>query len=554
MSVVQGLQNLSLSTRVSRRSVSAPVVPPKQAADANLLADLRQARGRLLRLFDALQGLAELADVKTRFKLDLPDARSARGLGLDLTSTAATLVSTEEINASPMSFDPFGPDWAGASNALITLGGEYNGANGTDTLTIEARRTGLRGTNNLRLWVNDSLGNRVTNLDIRSTDPPDLQYELGNGLFLTLGAGSTVSFDTASFSVSDTIGAVVNPDNPLGGLRNSNPNLQFGTTPIVDGAFSVNGQSISVSTNDTINDVISRINASAAGVTATFDTATESIDFAQNTPGSLPTIELTDDTSNFLAATKLADAIVTSGIDPDDEKRLADVAAFSAVSAGDILINGQSIGIDPSSDSLATVLDSINTSAAGVTASFDRATQQVLIEANEPDSPVELDSNGTSLFPALFIPEGRVDPEARSNGISRSRSYRIADAAEDAFAELAALFRDSTFRDDGKNAARFRAPLESALRSAFGSATTADIYGLVRDDSDAARQRGDFVSIDRRIFTRNLQLRGDEVKSFLGSRDGKTGLLPGLLRSTRQALNVVNSALGISGSFIDTRA
>ena len=132
-------------------------------------------------------------------------------------SSCTVRVSTEEINASPMSFDPFGPDWAGASNALITLGGEYNGANGTDTLTIEARRTGLRGTNNLRLWVNDSLGNRVTNLDIRSGDPPDQQYELGNGLFLTLGAGSTVSFDTASFSVSDTIGAVVKPDNPLGG-------------------------------------------------------------------------------------------------------------------------------------------------------------------------------------------------------------------------------------------------------------------------------------------------------------------------------------------------
>ena len=554
MSVLQSLQNLSFATRVNGPTVSRPASQTAPAIDPVLLADFRQARGRLLKLFDALQQLADAAGVETRFKLDLPDAQSSGSLGLDLTSLAATLISTEEINASPMSFTPFGPDWTGASDALVTLGGEYNGANGTDTLEIESRRTGTRGVDGLRIWVNDSTGTRIANLNIAATDPLDQQYDIGNGLFLTLGAGSTVNFDTATFDVFDAVGAAVNPDNPLGGLRNSNPNLQFGMAPVVDGAFTVNGESINVSTADTINDVIARINTSAAGVTASFNAITESIDFIQNTEGSIPTIALADDTSNFLAATKLAAALVAPGVDPEDEQLLQDVGAFSSVSAGDVLINGQSIAIDPSADSLVTVLDRINASSADVTATFDEASQQVLIEANDGATVLELDSNGTNLFSALLIPEGRVDPEAQSNGVSRSRSYRIADAAEAAFEELAALFRDKSFAGGAESAAPFRATLESALRSVFGSSMRGDLFGLMLDGGDNARKRGDFATVDRREFVRNLQLRGDRVQEALGSIDGESGLLPGLLRATQQALNLVNSTLGISGTFVDTRA
>jgi len=468
MSVLQSLQNLSGTVRVNGPSISPRAVRAAPAVDPNLLSDFRQARGRLLKLFDALQQLAELAGVETRFKLDLPDAVSQNGLGLDLSSLAATLASTEEINASPMSFTPFGPEWTGASDALITLGGEYNGANGTDTLTIESRRNGVHGVDNLRLWLNDSTGTRITNIDIPRTDPLDQQYDLGNGLFLTLGAGALVNLDTATFDVSDTVGAVVNPDNPLGGIRNSNPNLQFGTAPIVDGAYTVNGESISVSTADTINDVIARINTSAAGVTATFNSLTESIDFIQNTEGSVPTIALANDTSNFLAATKLAGAIVTTGVDPEDEQFLEDVAAFSSVSAGNVLINGQSIAIDPAADSLATVLDSINASPADVTATFDDATQQVLIEANDSATVLELDSNGTGFFGAINMLEGRLDPESVSNGISRRRSYEIADAAAAVFERLNRLFQDSTFVGRGANVGAFRSPFEGAVGAAFG--------------------------------------------------------------------------------------
>lgn len=552
MSVIQSLQNLSFTSRVSQPQQAPQGLKPYLSVEQAASIDFRRVRANLLDLYRRLEELAELADVDTRFKLDLPDARSTAGLGLDLTATAAALASTEEINASPMSFTPFGPDWTGASDALITIGGEYNGADGTDTLLLESRRNGTHGVNNLQIRVEDSQGNLITNVNIGRNDPLDQQYDLGNGLFLTLGAGSTINRDSTTLQVFDNVGAAVDPGKPLGGIRNNNPNLQFGMTAVVDGSFLINGQNISVATSDSINDVIDRINQSSAGVTATFNPIAEGIDFLQDTLGSIPTIDLQGDTSNFLQATKLSGAIVTPGIDPEDEKAFQDVAAFASVTNGDILINGQAISIDTANDSLSDVIDNINASSAGVVASFDSATQRVLIEATESASVLELDGNGTGFFSAVSIPEGRVDPEAVSRGVSRQRSYDIADATIAAFAELSSLFRDASFDGSTAEAGRFRGPLETAIRAIYGTDMSGEFFGLKFDGSNDARRRGDFASVDRDVLTKNLQLRGDSVQDILASRDGTSGLVYGLLVATTQALGNVNQALGISGTFVDT--
>ncbi|MDH3433399.1 MAG: hypothetical protein OEM60_06050, partial [Gammaproteobacteria bacterium] len=359
MSIIQSLQNLSFFGRIRPPEQATPGLKPYLAVEQTANTDYRRARTHLLSLYRSLEELAALADVDTRFKLDLPDARSSSGLGLDLTETAAALASTDEINNAPMSFTPFGPEWTGASDALITIGGEYDGSNGTDTLTLESRRNGTHGVANLLIRVEDSLGNIIRNIGIGRNDPLDQQYDLGNGLYLTLGAGDTSNQDSTTIQVFDNVGAAVDPDNPLGGIRNSNPNLQLGMPAIVDGSFQVNGANISVSTSDSINDIVDRINLSSAGVTATFDALTERIEFLQDSLGSVPTIDLQGDTSNFLQATKLDGAVVTAGIDADSNKVFDDVAAFGSLQNGDILINGKQIAIDTANDSLATVIAKI---------------------------------------------------------------------------------------------------------------------------------------------------------------------------------------------------
>ena len=554
MSVIQSIQNLANTASISRGTGTGSGLKPYQFVDVAQRNDLLRAQNRLLRLYRALESVAQVADVKTQFRFDITDARSATALGLDLTHTAATLTSSSEINASPMSFTPFGPDWSDGSDALITIGGEYDGSHGTGPLTFEVRRAGTRGVDDLRIRVEDPEGNRIRNINIRDHHALDRQYSLQNGLYLTLGAGSLIDRDTTSIQVFDNVGAVVDPDNPLGGIRNQNPNLQFGMPAIVDGSFQLNGTNINVSTTDSLNDVVNRINQSGAGVTAAFNSATEAIDFVQDTLGSAPTIDLQGDTSNFLQATRLDSSNTAPGIDPETIQALDNVGAFAGVQSGEILLNDERIAIDTSNDSLLTIIDRINASDAGVVASFDPASQEVAIRSGDNVGRLDIDSNDTGLFAALNIAEGQYARRVVGNGIGKRISYEVADKLEAVFSDLNYLFRDASFAGNGEHVAPFRSALESAIRTALGGELSNEIDGLAFNGSSDARRRGGFAEIDRREFTVSLQRDGASLMDLLRGTNGEAGLIERLMVGTQQALRGIGFQLGQSGSFINTFA
>ena len=554
MPVIQTLQNLFGSSRINPVGGDIRQFRAAQAAERIANADFRNARTHLLRLHNALEKLAEAANVDTRFKLDLPDARSTAGIGLDLTHTAARLNSSEEINNAPHSFSPFGPEWDDGSSALMTLTGEYDGSNGSGDFGLEVRRAGTHGVNDLRIRFETPGGTLIRNINIRDHHDPDRQYTLGNGIFLQLGPGSLINRDFATLQLFENTGAAVDPDRPLGGVRNDNPNLEYGLPAIADGSFQLNGENISVSTTDSLNDVVNRINQSDAGVTANFNAVAEQIEFIQDTLGAAPTIDLQNDTSNFLQATKLNSANVVAGIDPETVQVLDNVAAFSGVSSGSILINGESIAVDTATDSLSTIIDKINASPADVTASFDEGSQEFLLEARDTATRLDIDSNGTGLFGALNVAEGRVDPEAVRRGISRRRSYNIADALSAVFNEISYLFRNQSFEGRDANVGVIRTPIDSALQRTFGAGESASLFGLRYNQSDEARLRGDYVDVDRKAFVYNLQVRGEQVKAMLEGTGDRNGLIATLLQATRASLTNVNKALNLAGTYVDTYA
>ena len=444
-------------------------------------------------------------------------------------------------------------------DGLITVGGEYDGSDGTGAISFEVRGAGTHGVDNLRIRARDPLDNILANLNIQANDAPDEQYDLGNGLFVTLGPGSLTDNETASIQVYENVGSAVDPDLPLNGVRNQNPNFQYypapdTLAPIVDGTFELNGETINVSAGGTLNDVVNEINLSAAGVTAAFNPVTERIELTQDTEGSVPSIVITGDTSNFIASAKLEGAIVTPGIDPESQQAMTDVGAFSGVSSGSFLINGTSIAVDPGADSLIDVVDGINTSGAGVTASFNETTQRVLIEDNAPASSLDIDSNGTGLFAALNIPEGRVDPVAERSGVSARRSHEIADRVDSILNELNFLFQDSSFQDGASHTGGFRGSLESAVQSLFGEAAarTRSLHGIRFDYRADARTSGDFATFDRQRFVRDIQVRGDAVKNVFAGNGGRVGIIDGLMDAAHQALTAIGGSLGQSGTLVDT--
>jgi hypothetical protein len=467
---------------------------------------------QVIQMNKAIESIRRLMPEATEIEVFTPaSATSASNLGLD-TGTYTTMQSTEEVNTTPTSYSTFAPGWTG-STAQASISGEYDGSSGTGTLTFEVTRGGTHGTDFLQIKVYDASNNQIDQINIKSRDAIDKQYNLSNGLTLTLGAGDLfvgdsltldvdasvptsfsptepvwqgsdlsaavtvagaydgsqgsgdLSFvveqggthgsgdiiikayapdgsfledinisandpldtqytlsngiqltfgdgefftaDTFTLAVSDSVASAVDPDKPLNGTGVDNPNLESGFS-VTDGSFEINGVAIDVNASDTINSVLDRINQSAAGVTATFDTATEKVVLTQNTPGADEDIVLGNDTSGFLAAVKLDGATPFPG-QTASEMPLAEVESFSSVQSDNISVNGVSIAIDVNADSLTDVLDRITASAAGVTASFDSATQRVSLVSDTPDSSLTLDSGITDFFSAVEISDGTYD-------------------------------------------------------------------------------------------------------------------------------------------------
>jgi hypothetical protein len=157
---------------------------------------------------------------------------------------------------------------------------------------------------------------------------------------------------------------------------------------------------------------------------------------------------LANDTSGFVAAVKLDSAVAVPGEDgtvtEDLTTPLAEVESFSTVQSGSISVNGVSIDIEVSTDSLNDILDRITASAADVTASYDSDSQRVTLSSNDAESQLILDSGTTNFFPAVEISDGTYEPvnetiEVQTGGVDAVKSSDLtSEYAETYIAELEA--------------------------------------------------------------------------------------------------------------------
>ena len=389
----------------------------------------------VLRMRKAMEAVRHLmpATGSTQIEVEIP-AKATSADGLDLsssgTATPTTMESTEEVNASTTAYQADPPEWTGASTAQPTLGGEYDGSSGTDTLTFKVKKGGSLGSDLIQIQVFDSNNNQIDSLNFKKQDGIDTPQTLANGLTVSFSDGSFEKNDSFTVEVYDSVDNAVNPDNPFNGTGADDPNLQYGLD-VTAGSFEINGATIDVAADDSINSVIVKINDSAAGVMASYDAATETVLLTQDTPGSTPDIVLANDTSGFVAAVKLDSAVAVPGEDgtvtEDPATPLAQVDAFSTVQDGSISVNGVSIDIDVDTDSLNDVLDRISASAADVTASYDSSTKKVTLSGNDAESQLILDSGSTNFFPAVKITDGSYEPvnetiEVQSGGADAVKS------------------------------------------------------------------------------------------------------------------------------------
>jgi hypothetical protein len=334
---------------------------------------------------------------------------SSASLALDLVGSSSTIVSKAEMNTSTtnsygsghLTFSSGGNTSSSAGTLTGTLTATGKAADATSlTVTLKNNASpgdgvlGLGGSANVQFEVADQTGEKIFSFNgsIKAGDQVYLGADIG--LSLSFSAGDLVKNHTSTFAVTRTPNSV--DGNATFNNANASLRPQFdNNAQVTAGSFTINGTSVAVNANDTINSVISRINGSGAGVTASL--SGDKITLVTNS-NSDQNIVLANDTSGFLNATKLAGASTVKGDLRDDERLLTDTGRFGNTTSGSFQINGVTISIDKNTDTIKTVVEKINSSGSGVTASLNSSTNQIELVTSSNSEDLITVSNDTTKF------------------------------------------------------------------------------------------------------------------------------------------------------------
>ena len=386
------------------------------------------ARGASARLADTGTGaystLQTTVAVNTQTSTE-QSSSSVLGLDVDSPETQSTIASTDEINAETNSYDSSEQTFGGTGQQSTSTGaltGEYTGINAAAAaesleFTILANATVTTSTAvNVQFEVRDQAWNLLFtfNGDIKAGDSVYLGDDIGLSISFLSGSlrkNQYFSTNVGHQQIDIDENAIFNASDPADRSQFENG------AQVTAGSFTVNGVTIDVYADDTIEQVKDRITDSGAGVTASFENERLTLTSDDNSEDA---IVLANDTSGFLSATKLSGATTVTGNLKDDRQVFSKTTQFNAVTDGTFSINGTSIAIDADQDTLATVIDKINNSGTGVAASYDSGSDQLLLSPGFSGAPLSLEDDTSGFLAAANIATGhfatQVNADAAFNG------------------------------------------------------------------------------------------------------------------------------------------
>jgi flagellar hook-associated protein 2 len=181
----------------------------------------------------------------------------------------------------------------------------------------------------------------------------------------------------AALNGTANAGAHLNATNDVSSVTVGTANFANAVTA---GKFTVNGAQITIVTTDSLKTVFDNISAATGGaVTASYDSTTDKISLNS---ASAITLGSAADTSNFLQSAKLYNNGTGTSASADTlgrvqvssvlaSTKLATTISDGGSGAGAFSVNGVAISFNAATDTLQGVMDKINSSGAGVTASYD---------------------------------------------------------------------------------------------------------------------------------------------------------------------------------------
>ena len=186
------------------------------------------------------------------------------------------------------------------------------------TFTVNGKQITIATTDTLKS-VFDAISTATGGTVTASYDPTNDTIKLASASEIVVGSSTDSSnFLQAAKLVNNGTGAVESYGK-LGAIRSTDTlgSANFATT-LSDGgsgagAFKINGVTINFNkSTDTVADVLKRINASAAGVSASYDTLNDRFNLVNSTTGDIG-VALEDVTGNFLTASGLKGGTLSHG-------------------------------------------------------------------------------------------------------------------------------------------------------------------------------------------------------------------------------------------------
>ena len=331
------------------------------------------------------------------------------GMGRINLDRSSVLKSTAAINTAISSYQKVQLAF-GSSTSTAQVSGTYKGtgaASGATALTVALDGSSIMGNSAAAVAFHVSDQNGTTLFSYSGNATAGQTISLGDdiGLALTFSQGSLVAGQTGRTGVSRILPTTVDASARFNDVDvNARPRFDGGAT-VSAGSFTINGTTIAVGADDSIKSVLQRISEQAPEIIASYDNETITLTTRDSTHQA---IVLSDDTSGFLAATKLAGAQTKLGFVAPAQERLASSARFAAVTTGSFQIGDTTITVDPQTDTLASVLAKMNGNAGGsngLVAYYDDGRDAVVVRGGEDATTLGEDTSG--FLSALGLSPGR---------------------------------------------------------------------------------------------------------------------------------------------------
>jgi hypothetical protein len=496
----------------------------------DLQFDLLDANGEVLQQFTVAAGYAPGDEISLGGGLTLALGAGAVGVGDAFTLDVAFDAGGVQSSATP---DTTG--WNTGSSPMATIGGQYDGSNGSQDLTLRVAQGGDIGSGEVLIDVLDANGDVLEQLTVAADYSPGAEIALANGLKLSLTAGQATVGDT--FAVTVGTSATVDADATFDG---GPAWLQEAT--IADGSFEINGVAIDVYASDSLNAVLDRINAADAGVTASFNAATSRVVLTSTTAGGDGDIQVANDTSGFLAATQLNDATLQAGASGDFAATMDQVLTLADIGSGTISVNGTAIAIDVGADSLDDIRARL--ASAGVTLDYDTDSERFTLHGS---GKVTLDDGDTGFFAALGIETGEHENQTLGFGTPDDIARALGAFKRTWNGQFAGSLEGSA----ATHSTRLNAMLRSQVQGYFAAAGIAAGDGVLRTDFgltlsfrfDGAME----VALDEDVLTGAMRKDSQRIQDFLVGQGEKAGLLDLFDSSVRSTNAGVSAILGVRG-------